>query len=209
MSENLTEEQQVEELKKWWKENGRSIVIGAVLGIALIGGWQVWNNYRDSQAEKGAILYDKFASLILRDDKVSAQKEFNTLNDEHGGTIYVDFARLQLAMSEGNNGNQETAADYLQQVVSAGVDEGLKQVAALRLARVYLAQNKTGEAREMLKHVTDKAFEADALAIEGQAALAEGNKEAARIALEAARDKGAADSEMIRYLLLQLDTPNS
>ena len=209
MSENLTEEQQVEELKKWWKENGRSIVIGAVLGLGIIGGWQGWQGYQASEAEAGATAYDQFASRLIVKDSDAARSALDKLNADHAGTLYLDFANLQMAMGETEAGNIDAAIGYLQQVISGSSDSGLVQVAALRLAQLYVGEQKNAEARQALAHIKDTAFEAESLAIEGRVALAEGNLEAARIALSAALDKGAADSEMIRYLLQQLEAPNS
>ena len=38
-----TEEEQVERLKAWLKENGLSIVFGIVIGVGGIGGYNYWN----------------------------------------------------------------------------------------------------------------------------------------------------------------------
>jgi predicted negative regulator of RcsB-dependent stress response len=209
VSENLTEEQQVEELKKWWKENGRSIIFGGIIGIALIGGWRGWQGYQDSQAEQGAALYDKFTTHLANQQGDAARSDRNALVDDFSGTVYVDFANLQMAKSETEAGNIDAAILRLQDVIADGSDEGLMQLASLRLARLYLGQEKIAEARQALAGVTDTAFEGESLAIEGRIAFKEGNREAARIALEAAREKGAADSEMIGYLLQQLETPKS
>ncbi|OOZ32533.1 hypothetical protein BOW34_03340 [Solemya velum gill symbiont] len=209
MSENLTEEQQVEELKKWWKENGRSIIFGGVIGIALIGGWRGWQGYEDSQAEKGAALYDKFTTHLVTQQVDAARADRNALVDDFSGTVYVDFANLRMAMTETGAGNIDAAILRLQDVITDGSDKGLMQLASLRLAHLYLGQGKVAEARQALAGVSDAAFEGESLAIEGQIALKEGNHEAARIALEAARERGAADSEMIGYLLQQLESPKS
>lgn len=209
MSDNLTEDQQVEELKKWWKENGRSIIVGAVMGLALIGGWQGWQGYQEKQAEAGAAAYDQFSGKIQLNDAGAAAAELNALHAEHGDTLYAAFANLQMAEAQISSGDAEAAAGQLQQVISGSKDQGLVQIAAIRLARLYASQDKFAEARQALKHITSTAFEAESLAIEGQVALGEGNLEAAQVALTAAQEKGASDSEMIRYLLQQLETPNS
>ncbi|MEW8396328.1 MAG: tetratricopeptide repeat protein, partial [Candidatus Thiodiazotropha sp.] len=40
MSEYQTEEEQVEAIKRWWKENGTSVIAGLVIGLGGIFGWQ-------------------------------------------------------------------------------------------------------------------------------------------------------------------------
>ena len=57
MADYETEEQQVEALKEWWKENGIAVVSGAILGIAALGGWRGWSWYQEKQANEASDLY--------------------------------------------------------------------------------------------------------------------------------------------------------
>ena len=43
MAELRTEEEQVEALKSWWKENGKSLIMGVVIAVAAVFGWRGWN----------------------------------------------------------------------------------------------------------------------------------------------------------------------
>ena len=52
-----TEEAQVEALKRWWKENGQSTIIGLVLGITIILGWNFWQEHKKNQAEQASIAF--------------------------------------------------------------------------------------------------------------------------------------------------------
>ena len=63
MEIHATEEQQLEDLKKWWKENGRSITVGLVLGIGGVVGWTSWRAYDNAQAEKASIVYEQLVNL--------------------------------------------------------------------------------------------------------------------------------------------------
>ena len=42
VEEYLTDRDQEEALRNWWRENWRWILGGIVLGFALLGGWQYW-----------------------------------------------------------------------------------------------------------------------------------------------------------------------
>ena len=42
MSEYQTDEEKVEAIRKWWRENGTAVVAGLVLGLAGLIGWQYW-----------------------------------------------------------------------------------------------------------------------------------------------------------------------
>ena len=56
MAELLTEEEQVEQLKKWWKENGLSIVGGVVVGLALVFGWRSWQHHQLERSAHSTII---------------------------------------------------------------------------------------------------------------------------------------------------------
>lgn len=49
MNMQLTEEEQVEALKKWWKENGTAVIVGVVIGISAVVGFWKWREYRDAR----------------------------------------------------------------------------------------------------------------------------------------------------------------
>ncbi|PAR85254.1 YfgM family protein, partial [Vibrio cholerae] len=39
-----TEEQQVEAIKDWWKENGKAVIFGAVIGLGGLFGWRYYQD---------------------------------------------------------------------------------------------------------------------------------------------------------------------
>ena len=52
-----TEDQQLEELKKWWKENGSSIITGVVLGLAILFGARAWFAWQERTAQQASAVY--------------------------------------------------------------------------------------------------------------------------------------------------------
>ncbi len=206
MSDNITDDQQFEELKKWWKENGRAIVLGIVLGLGAIGGWQGWQGWQLSQAEAGATLYDNFIAHMQTGNTAAAEESFTRIQDDFGRSIYAAFAHLYMASKAVQDNAVDLAISHLQQVTSNSKDKALVQLAALRLARLQLDRDDLIAARNALQLVQEDAFVAEVLALEGRIALAENDYDKARAAIIAARDLGAADSELLGYLLQQLDT---
>ena len=58
---DLEEQEQVAELKAWWKQHG-NLIVGAVLACAIaFAGWQGWRWYQASQAAQAAGLYEALA----------------------------------------------------------------------------------------------------------------------------------------------------
>ena len=50
-----TEEEQLEEFKRWWREHGRTVIAGVVLGLGTVGGWSWWRNHVTTQAEAASL----------------------------------------------------------------------------------------------------------------------------------------------------------
>ena len=57
MDANLTDEERLEVIKKWWRENGSSIITGVVLGLAVLFGSKAWFAYQDRKAETASNIY--------------------------------------------------------------------------------------------------------------------------------------------------------
>ena len=66
--EQYTDDERVEDLKKWWKENGTSIIVGIGLGLIAIFGWQYWGSHRTAQAEQASQAYDAFVAAAETPD---------------------------------------------------------------------------------------------------------------------------------------------
>ncbi|WP_315982668.1 tetratricopeptide repeat protein [Aliamphritea spongicola] len=64
MAELRTEEEQVEALKKWWQENGKSLVLGVLLAGAIIFAWKGWQNSQQVKAETAAALYQNLIQAV-------------------------------------------------------------------------------------------------------------------------------------------------
>jgi predicted negative regulator of RcsB-dependent stress response len=52
-----TEEEQVEALRRWWNENGKSTVAVIVIALAAGLGWQAWQRESGNQREQASDLY--------------------------------------------------------------------------------------------------------------------------------------------------------
>ena len=71
--EQYTDDERVEDLKKWWHENGVSIIVGIALGVAAIFGWRYWISHRDAQAERASLAYDRFIQAVEKPDAETAR----------------------------------------------------------------------------------------------------------------------------------------
>ncbi len=136
-----TEEAQVEALKRWWKENGQSTIIGLVLGITIILGWNFWQEHKKNQAEQASAIYSELIQALTADKQDSVFKLTEHLKAEYPKTEYAVYGQLLLAKSKIQQGDLVQAKTILTEVGASSSPE-LSNVAKLRLVRLMLANGE-------------------------------------------------------------------
>jgi predicted negative regulator of RcsB-dependent stress response len=144
-----TEEEQVESLKRWWKENGRSTITGVIVGIVIIVGWNIWQDYKQNQALQASALYAQLLNAQNEGNLESAQKIAERIQDQFGGTAYSDYANLFDAKIKVQQGDLAAAKQSLEAVAKSGGDE-IAQVARLGLIRILLAKGEYEQGLQMI-----------------------------------------------------------
>lgn len=199
MSTLKTEEEQVEELKNWWKENGKSIIGGAILGLALVGGWQGWDRYGKGQAELAAGYYSEFVSTVRAGRAEQAAEQGQRLIEQFGDSAYATFAALELAKQAYQAGRIDDARSRLQWVADNAVDPAVAQLGRLRLAQLLLDQGELDAARSLAEG--NDSYPAQFAELRGDIAVAAGDPAAAAAAYQQALEAGAANAELVRMKL--------
>lgn len=202
MSEYLSEEEQVEAIKKWWKENGRSIIAGAVIGLGAVFGWQYWNDYQNRLAEEASNRFDLLQYAAKTGDTETAMQQAEALTAEHGGSAYAQFAALYLAKLRQEEGDTSAAQVHLQWVLGSSDEPSIQQMARLRLARLRMDQGDLAGAEAIIAQAPDDSYAGEFAELRGDIARSRKEYEAARKAYQEALDKGAGDSNLV---LMKLD----
>lgn len=184
--EYLSDREQEEALRNWWRENWRWVVVGIVIGFTLLGSWNAWQRYRQQRAEAAAQLYHELTTALQANDKDKVDATLKRLVADHAGSPYTDQAHLQLARMHVNAGNFDLAAGELKAVIDDSSDAALVQVAKLRLARVRLQLGQHDEALALLDVRKAGRFAAQVHELRGDVLLAQGDSAGARVAYEAA-----------------------
>ncbi len=146
-----TEEEQLEAFKRWWKENGQSTIIGLILGIAIILGWNFWQDHKKSQAEQASALYSQLIQAIGEDKKDSAEKLAERIQENYPKTEYAAYSGLLLAKLKVQQGDIAKARTILKGIAAESNKE-LSNVAKIREVRLMLA---SGEYEQGLKLIND------------------------------------------------------
>lgn len=194
-----TEEEQIEALKRWWKENGQSTIISIVVAIAAVLGWQGWQNQQQATLATSSSLYQDMLSAAstagnasASDEQIATAKHLaNTIKTDYADSAYAGFASFYLAKFAVEAGDLDTAATELRTVVEAAATPELAAEAALRLARVLQAQGNYTEALALLSN-EPAAYAATYEEVRGDIHLAQGNHDAAALSYQKSAELASA-----------------
>jgi len=156
-----TEEQQLEAIKKWWKENSSMVIMGVAIGITAIAGWQFYQTNRLNHMENASVLYEQ--TLIHSGDAAKMNDQLasvNQLKAEFDDTPYASLAALLAAKQQLTNGSTEKATELYRWVVENAVQDEVKYLAKTRLARLLLTLDKPDDALALLNESYPKSYEA-------------------------------------------------
>ncbi len=214
MSAHLTEEEQLEALKRWWNENGKSTVVGVAVVVAGYFGYQGWQSNQQAQAEMASARYQDILEAVevapgqaLSEEKRATVVHLSEgLKTDHASSLYASQAALFLAKLAVEQNDLDKAAAELQWVLAKDVDASVSKITRNRLARVLLAQEKYDEALQQVASTDAGSFTSLFAETRGDILLAQGDTKMARAAYELAQQNmGEADNARAALLAMKLD----
>ncbi|MGP1678740.1 MAG: YfgM family protein [Burkholderiales bacterium] len=203
---DLEEQEQLAALKAWWQENSSMVITALSLALIALAAWQGWSYYQRSQAVQASSLYAAVQKAASANDLKQVQESAGAILERYPRTAYAAMAALVSAKAHFQSGDLKTARAQLAWVAENAKDEGLQDIARLRLASVMLDEKAYDDALKALDAKHSAAFDALFLAARGDVLVAQGKKEEARSAYKAALDKtDARDAGLRGSIQLRLD----
>lgn len=151
MDDFLTDQQQAAKVRAWVREYVPAAAVAVAVGIGGYFGYTQWQAQQDTRAAKASDLYEEFRSAVQSDEADSARTLLDRLVSDFGGSGYVDHARLIMAREHVETTQPSLAAEELRQVIADTSNADLRQLARLRLARVYLYMERPEDGLEALE----------------------------------------------------------
>ncbi|ELA9592847.1 YfgM family protein [Vibrio parahaemolyticus] len=186
-----TEEQQVEAIKDWWKENGKAVIIGAVVGLGGLFGWRYYQDTVIQASETASQSYTT-AMNTLQEKGVDAQSDVQAFIESNKVKEYSVLAALQLAKAQVEAKDFAAALEQLKWAQSNTKDAALSPLISYRIARIETEMGNFDAANTELGKVTDTAWAGRIAELRGDIALRQGDKDAAYAAYTEAQQ--AADA---------------
>ena len=205
MALDLEEQEQVEELKAWWRQHG-GLISALILAVAVgFAGWQGWRWYQASQSAQASVLYDTVSKAAQANDAKALRDAAGTLVENYPRTLYASMGALVAARYYFDRNDLKTAKAQLQWVADRAPSDDFKALARLRLAAVLLDEKAYDEALKQLQANPAPPYEAQFAAMRGDVLLAKNQaaeaKAAYKLALEKSDKKDGAFQESVRMRL--------
>ena len=188
MEQFATEEQQVEAIKRFWKEHGTAIIVGAALGLGGLWGWRYYSETQMQSKEAASVAYQSAVETFGNEGSDAKVTAFIEENEDSG---YASIARLLAAKQSVDAGDLDAAASHLNSVVTFADNDELKSLASLRLARVQIQMNQLDAALSTLGNVANDAFSAEVSELKGDVYVKQEKFDDARSAYSNALEKNA------------------
>ena len=190
MAYSIEEEQEINQLKDWWKENGKTIIVAFILGVGSMFGWRYWQAHQAEQIAQASAQYDALIYSAQQDEQAKKAniEQFVQANSK---TAYAVFALLDEAKKATEKQDFSAAEVNLNQALTQSQDEVLTSIIALRLSAVQFQLGQLDNALTTLNQVKGESFNARKAILTGDIQVAKGDKVAAKNSFEQAQQSGS------------------
>ena len=201
MAYSIEEEQEINQLKDWWKENGKTIIVAFILGVGGMFGWRYWQAHQAEQIAQASAQYDALIYSAQQDEQAKKAniEQFVQANSK---TAYAVFALLDEAKKATEKQDFAAAEANLNQALTQSQDEVLTSIVALRLSAVQFQLGQLDNALTTLNQVKGESFNARKAILTGDIQVAKGDKVAAKKSFEQAQQSGSQLEQQMAKMTL-------
>jgi predicted negative regulator of RcsB-dependent stress response len=183
---DLEEQEQLDELKHFWREYGNLITWALIVVFGAIAAWNGWNYWQNRQAVQASAMYDEVERAAVAGDTERVQRAFSDMKSRFGGTTFAQQAGLLTATLLADKGQPDAAKTALAWVADKSSDEGYQAVARLRLAGLLMDAKQYDDALKQLSGTFPREFEPLAADRRGDIDSLQGKKAEAKTEYEKA-----------------------
>ena len=201
---DLEEQEQLAELKHFWKTYGNLISWLLILVLGGYAAWNGWQYWERSQSAKASALYDEVEKAVVANDAARVERSLADMKDKFGATHFAHQAGLLAARNFYDQGKTDQAKAVLTWVADSAPTPALKDVARLRLAALLWEGKALDEALKQLNAAFTPEMAGLAADLRGDVLQSKGQTSEAIAAYQQAWKQIAAGSEYRRMVQAKL-----
>ena len=148
---DLEEQEQLDELKHFWKQYGNAITWVLIIVLSSFAAWNGYQQWERSQAAQAAGMYDEVERVVATGDVAKAERAFGDMKERFARTVYAQQAGLLLAKLAVDKVRPEVAKSVLTWVAEKSTDDGYSAIAKLRLAGLLIDEKAFEVALKLLE----------------------------------------------------------
>ena len=204
----LSEKEQLDQFRAWWSEYAIYVIGGIVMGAGLLYGVNYYQNTQLQAQLDASTAYEALILHVVDGNLEAAEAVADEIATSYSDTTYVGQAGLAMARLYMDKNRDQDAANALLAVVEGNAESELKNVARLRLARIYLYQDKAQDVLDLLAGEESEAFAAAYGEVLGDAYTALGRIAEAQDAYQKVLldplSQGTVDLQLVQWKSLDL-----
>lgn len=201
MSTYISDQEQLQVIKNWWKENGRFTIIMIICAVVISYSLRSWQQYKIQKSEAASVIYEQMLNDIATHQSSQFETHASQLMKDYKTTPYAAIAGLSWAKVAVEKNDYDTATNKLNWVMDHGKGNDVKQLARIREAKLLLAQKKYQSALNVLEIINEPAYTGLIQQIRGDIFAAMGKTVEAKTAYQnalAVLPKNAVDRSLLK-----------
>lgn len=176
---DLEEQEQLDQLKHFWKQYGDFITWGLIAIVAAIAAWNGYQYWQRNQSAQASALFEEIEKAVNNGDMQRIERAFSDMKERFASTTYAHQSGLLAAKTLYVNGRIDAAKAALTWVAEQSSDKGYASIARLRLSALLIDAKAYDEALKVLSEKVEPEFSAlaadrkgDIYALQGKTAEA-------------------------------------
>jgi len=204
MAYDLEEQEQLDELKAWWKRYGNLVTGLIIAALVAYAGFQGWHYYQNRQAVEASTRYEALSKLSLKD--IAKVRELSgEIMEKYAGTPYAGRAALLAAKANYASKDAASAKAQLEWAAHNAREAAVRAIGQWQLAAIQYEEKQYDAALKTLETTHDAAFDGLYADLRGDILAAQGKQEEARSAYRDALAKLGANGAYRGYTQHKLD----
>ena len=205
MALDLEEQEQLEDLKAWWRQNGKWLVAGVAAFLIAVGGMRGWQDWTAKQTAEASQLFEQAMQAVAANEIKAVKDITGRIMENYPRSAYSAPAAWLAGRINYDAGDRKSAMAQFQFALDHARDSGLEQLARLRLASIMLDEKDFDGALAQLNHAHDATYAGLYALLKGDVLVAQGKPAEAKAAYQLAVEKLDEKSQLKQLAEMKLE----